>query len=356
MSHIKDQKGVIAIIVGLCIVVLTGMVALAVDIGYLMVTRNELQNIADGAALAAARQLGVIYESMTDVEQWSYVCNPADLIVVAQAVAQQNRAGGVEDINIRSEDVVIGTWDTESKTLTPTLNQPNAVSVTSRRDDSANSPVSTFFARILGIDEVPVSAEAVAALTSQSTSNEGGLPIPVALSMCKFTSPFCGEKVQFYPTRDSEAGWHCYEAANCNSADLNKIIAGLINGTYESPETVAGETRFEFTGGTVANIFDPLKALFDAMKILNDGILDADEDPTTWTTSLAVYYVDDCDAVFNPAGDLLIIGFATIVIEEVIGPEVHEINGTILCDLTEPGRGGGSFGGWQFGSIPNLVR
>ena len=37
-----------------------------------MVVRNELQNIGDGAALAAARHLGNIYEGMSYVAQQNY--------------------------------------------------------------------------------------------------------------------------------------------------------------------------------------------------------------------------------------------------------------------------------------------
>ncbi len=39
---------------------LIGFAAFAIDVGYMMVSRNELQNIADTAALAAAGELGAI--------------------------------------------------------------------------------------------------------------------------------------------------------------------------------------------------------------------------------------------------------------------------------------------------------
>ena len=48
--------------VAVMLVVLLGMTAFAIDIGHLMVVRNELRNAADAGALAGARKL---YSSVT---------------------------------------------------------------------------------------------------------------------------------------------------------------------------------------------------------------------------------------------------------------------------------------------------
>jgi len=58
----KERKGAVAVIVAIVLAMLIGFVALAVDVGYVMVTRNELQDVADAAALAGARTLGRLYE------------------------------------------------------------------------------------------------------------------------------------------------------------------------------------------------------------------------------------------------------------------------------------------------------
>ncbi len=50
---LSDERGATAIIIGLLMVVFIGVAAVAIDVGYAMATRNELQNIADGSALAA---------------------------------------------------------------------------------------------------------------------------------------------------------------------------------------------------------------------------------------------------------------------------------------------------------------
>ncbi len=51
------QRGAVAIIMGLAIVVLVGFVGLALDLGKLYVAKSELQNSADSCALASARDL-----------------------------------------------------------------------------------------------------------------------------------------------------------------------------------------------------------------------------------------------------------------------------------------------------------
>lgn len=53
----KRQRGAVAVVVGLAIFVLVGMIGLALDSGQLFVNKTELQNAADACALAAAREL-----------------------------------------------------------------------------------------------------------------------------------------------------------------------------------------------------------------------------------------------------------------------------------------------------------
>jgi Flp pilus assembly protein TadG len=52
---LHQRRGAILVLVAASIVILTGFVALAVDVGLMAVTRNQCQNAADAAAMAAAR-------------------------------------------------------------------------------------------------------------------------------------------------------------------------------------------------------------------------------------------------------------------------------------------------------------
>ncbi|MDH5299505.1 MAG: Tad domain-containing protein, partial [Desulfobulbaceae bacterium] len=152
---LQNQSGATLLLVAFSMVILLGVAAFAIDFGYRHVTRNELQNIADGAALASARQLGVIYKGILPADQQTYDPSTMDadgngtidkqqIIQIAQAVGTSNKAAQ-QAIAILANEVEIGTWI--SGVFTPTDTHPNAVRVKSRRDTTANSPITTFFAR-----------------------------------------------------------------------------------------------------------------------------------------------------------------------------------------------------------------
>jgi hypothetical protein len=368
-NKLREEQGVVLILVIIALVVLLAFAALALDVGNVMVVRNELQNIADGAALAGARTLGRLYECDGNIvtcsqpmpyqEQLTYV---ADASVINQAcidVGSQSTAGGRTGITINGADIVIGNWDASTKTLSVTPTSPDAVRVTARRDASANDPISTFFARIFGMNTIDVSATATAALTGQSTAAPGGLPLPIGISKYRFTQPYCQQDIKFYPTGtlDGCAGWHVYTEPHHNTPTQREILQGLAHDPplYTSPATTAYQTVFNFKGGVVASVFDDMAALFEFSKTRDD-----DANPDTWTTSVVVYDWNDCS---NPNQDILIVGFATVTIKQVTGPSVPPPNNSsvktiiaeVKCDNVEPGRGsGGNYG--TKGSIPGLVQ
>lgn len=259
----SNQNGVVLPLVAVLLVVLLAFTALAVDVGRYMVVRNELQNIADGAALAACRVLGDIYQNMPSTLQPAYVCDGNEESTIKSAavnVGFRNEAGGLENIVIRDVDVLIGTWDGNAFTQTP--NQPDAVRVIARRDGNANTPITTFFARLVGVDTMDVWMDAIAALTGQSTTEPGELELPIGISSYFYQDGnFCNDFIVFNPTNDPDscAGWNSYDISPPNDSELRDIL----NGDPSSPETTAGETVFNFIGGNLSNpTFDSLLMLF----------------------------------------------------------------------------------------------
>ena len=343
----KGQQGAVAVIVVVSLTALIGIGALAVDLGYLYVVRNELQNVADGAALAATRQLGALYEPMTYEEQQNYICSGSDTTAIVQAavdVGGQNHAGGLA-VTIDPVDVEIGRWDSSaSPKFTNSTAQPDAVHVTARKDGGPNVPAVTFLAKVFGVDSVDISADATAALTGIGNVGKGELDIPVGISRKWFEKPeFCNQPIKFYPTGtlDGCAGWTTFDYKNANAAQLKKILNGMEDETYVAPEATAGVTSFEYTGGVAANLFDDMKALYEANK-------DADGN---WETTVLVYDRDDCS---NPQGSMIVAGFATAIITDVLETPDKIINAKVICEKAEWGRGsGGNYG--TKGTIPGLV-
>lgn len=377
-DQIRNEKGAVAIFVAVTLAVFIGIAAFAVDIGYSRVARTELQRAADAAALAATRQLGVIYQEMDYETQEDYDAS-ADVALIKKAatdVALKNRAAGTYLV-IDPADIQIGTWDqNRDPRFLPTLSQPDAVHVTARRDDTSNGPVSTFFARIFGINSVAVSAEATAALTGQSTADSGGLPVPLGISQIRADrGSFCGDNIQLHPTKDSCAGWHTFLSKTHSAEQLRTIIEDTIPDTslrdkkykndpdFVSPPATAYETEFNFTGGDLGAVFDNFEKLFNYMKT-RDGDGSGSDMCTArsgsklcdevWTTAVVIYE-ETGTTCGNPQNDIRIVGFSTMVIEEVEGPSGKTIWGKIACNYTEPGRGGGGRYGTK-GSIPGLVQ
>jgi Flp pilus assembly protein TadG len=340
----KHQEGVTAILVAVMIMVLLSFGALAVDIGYVMVTKNELQNVADSAALAATRRLGSIYEPMSYTSQQTYDAagNASTIKLVAKDIALKNQAGQ-KNIVINDDDVIIGTWDVQAKLLTPTLDHPDAVRVIARRDSAANGPITTFLARIFGTNTVDVSARATAALTSQSTVPPGNL-VPLGISEQWFKQDFCDQPIKFHPTNSPEGcnGWNTYTHSPANTPYLNKILDGWEDGTFTPPGAKIGDL-FVFIDGDVRDALKPFQDLFDHEKRRDD-----DGNDKTWTTTVVVYKSDSCS---KPHGEMEIVGFATAVISAVTK---DRIEATVICRNVEPGHGSGR-GTGPVGSIPGLV-
>lgn len=416
-ARVKNNHGTVVVLVAALLVALLAFTALAVDVGRYMVTRNELQNIADSAALAAGGVLGNIYQHLSPADQQAYICDSDDAASIkttAINVGALNSAGGLDNIVIRPEDVIIGTWNGDA--VIPTLDQPDAVRVIARRDGDANSPITTFFAGLIGINTLAVSMDATAALTGQSSTEPGELELPIGISSYFYQDGnSCNGHIVFNPTNDPDscAGWNSFDMSPPNDS----LLRDIINGDPGSPATIAGDTAFNFIGGNLSNpTFDALLSLFqrkgydtladgvtpvetiasededgnpiqipkpgsltneDVIPIAEDGLplydddgsvrLDENGDPLPqaeypdgtprnlhrWETTVAVYNWDSCD---NPNAPITIVGYTRVAMTNVQTAPQKTIVGKVMCDLFsdfDTRGGGGEFG--IKGTIPGLV-
>jgi Flp pilus assembly protein TadG len=345
MKPIKNSRGTAAVVVAVMMTVLLAMGAAAIDIGHALVARNELQNVSDSAALAGTRALGVIYQGLPAATQQTYTLTSGDqatILTRVQTAANANSAAGVS-ININAGDVQIGLWDAATRVLTPTVNQPRAVRVISRRDGAANGPISTFLARVVGMTSVNVSAVATAELTGVGSTAPAQLDVPFAISQFYFTQFGCGDFIQFYPnngTPQACAAWDTFNQTPANANTLRTIIDGLRTGSYQAPATEPG-FNLDFINGNVASAFPNLINLYNSKKDANGN----------WDVFVPVYQDNSCSP---PNGALPIIGYATARITNVQGAPNFLITATVQCNVFDGARGGGpSFG--TFSTIPGLV-
>lgn len=192
---------------------LLGMLALAVDLGWAAVTQAELQNAADSAALAAAGQMasGFTQYNLPGQTEGDAILAVAEqnAVTFAQRFAVNNAAADVRSLALDASDVVFGFTDASGTFSTAFSGYPNTVQVTVRRDGSANGSLPLFFAQILGISTLDLSATAAATIYAGGAEN--------GFTGFNRSSPFKGS---FLPVALDVTVWNNYLATG-QSADGN---------------------------------------------------------------------------------------------------------------------------------------
>lgn len=135
---LQPRRGNVLVLVPTVALLFVSLALLAVDWGRVQVARGELQAAADAAALHAAN--GKIDSSAAER---------------ARSTAANNLAAG-RPVSLASGDVVLGRWDTDTRSFTATSSQPNAVRITAR------GSVPLFFGSLVGREHVDVSATSTA--------------------------------------------------------------------------------------------------------------------------------------------------------------------------------------------------
>lgn len=347
LKPLDNSRGAVAVMVAITMTVLLAMAAAAIDIGHALVARNELQNAADAGALAGARALGLLYEGMTPAAMGTYQLSGGDAATITTAVqstAVLNAAAGV-NVTVNAADIQIGLWSSATRTLTPTVNQPRSVRVMTRRDGTANGPISTFLASVVGITSVNVIASATAELTAIGSTPPGALDLPLAISQLFFSQYGCGDSIMLYPSNgnpQSCAGFTTFDQTPSSNAAMLAILNGMIAGTYTTPSTTAGTSQLNFTNGTLSNgTWNALVTLFQ-QKSAGTGY---------WDALVPVYQGNDC----SPSGAITIMGYANMRITNIQGQPGATIVGSVSCPLFQSGGVGGGPAFGVFTTLPGLV-
>jgi Flp pilus assembly protein TadG len=177
------RRGAVLPLTAILIVFVVALIAFAVDLGWIMTVRTQLQSAADSAALAGTRQLlDPSYLKGTGTTNTAM----QNANAAAQTFAGKNSAGGTslalalnEDqgggmANAPTGDIVCGHLacpsDQSSSMVvcTPGVGPyPNSVQVTVHRDGIRNGSLSLFFAPILGVKTWDLQARATATYEGQ---------------------------------------------------------------------------------------------------------------------------------------------------------------------------------------------
>ena len=204
-NRTEKRRGAVVPLAALLMTLLVGMLAFSIDIGYICSVEAELQNAADSAALAGAQQLQnafvQFYAPGQTQRQQIYntattdTSNPNSPIPTAQRFAAANQAGGVY-VQVPASDITFSYYDGTNAPVPASYPTqfPNTVTVTTRRDNTANGPLGLFFAQIFGISSTNLTATASATIYAGDVSSLRVIPgvdahiLPVALDVNVWTN------------------------------------------------------------------------------------------------------------------------------------------------------------------------
>jgi len=157
------ERGFSLVLVAILVVVLLGFVGMAIDAGHMNTTAQQLQTAADAAALAAAAKLHSEVLNGDSGGTFPITRQAAvDVAVLNEAAGEGVQLDSNSGNNVTG-DIVLGTWDSDTGTFSPTTSGPRAVKVVARRtDDSQNGALALVFGSLFGIDEGQVARSAIA--------------------------------------------------------------------------------------------------------------------------------------------------------------------------------------------------
>lgn len=165
-------------------VAMFGMVAFAVDLGYVAMVKSQLQRAADAGALAGTSKLldVDVLKGTSSQSTERYLAKYSSATYIAL-----NKTSGLSSITVLDGDIKMGYQAIGSTSLETESSTYNAYEVAIRRDGRANGKLNTFFAGVLGIKDIAVSAKARAV---QDYGIPTGFKIPGGSSMTALLLPY----------------------------------------------------------------------------------------------------------------------------------------------------------------------
>jgi Flp pilus assembly protein TadG len=219
-SH-QQRRGAIAVLAALLLVFMVGMVAFAVDLGYLALAKTQLQTAADSAALAGAAASSL---SVSGIQQ------------VAQTCANYNQVAG-RQVQLNTTDIQVGTWNAATRTFSAATGGAtgNAVKATVRTGANYGGATPLFFGKIFGVSTVNQQATAIAAANPRDIA----FVIDLSGSMNDDTTPGSStSSSSLMQTVYTELGFGTYPGTNATAkattlttTEQNQLLSYMPNAT-----------------------------------------------------------------------------------------------------------------------------
>jgi Flp pilus assembly protein TadG len=174
--HAPRRPGNVLILFAVLLTSLVGMVAFAIDTGYIALYKTRMQRAADAAALAGAQKALVVPGQSQD---------PAAVRSEVRKYIDFNMPG----LTVRDEDIKLCRYTPyyapgSRLSYTYSVSQPaNAVQVTLRRDGVQNNPLELFFAPVIGSKSTALSVTSTAYCAKGRSVKPGAPLLPYTMQI-----------------------------------------------------------------------------------------------------------------------------------------------------------------------------
>ena len=240
----RESSGTVAIVTGICLLVIMGMAGLALDLGQFYVVKSELQRAADAGALAGARALFLPPPAPTSPQ-----CSQAQ--TKAWQIAQANVVQGATPTVSTPPSYALpyGHWDWPSKTFTPGCSSvlgtfTNAVTVR-----TTLSNVSLMFMGAFGYGPKTLTADAMAAMAWVGKLSQGaGFVLAIARAYIR-TEPTVLQ-LDINDPQNKVGTWYTKAPLACN----NSRIRGYLGPPLSTPAIKLGEMVNLNTGSFASSL------------------------------------------------------------------------------------------------------
>lgn len=216
--------------------------ALAVDLGTLRLTQQQLRITLDAASTAGASYLDGTSEGMDEA------------VAAAVSAAQANVVQG-RPLELDASDLTFGSWDVDSGTFTPTTDPAEVDAV--RIEKTLDEVPTPFSGAVIGDPVQSMTLDAVAVRPPPEPVGEANCFLPVALPSCALAGLTDGKGVvQVVLGNDGgdTAGWGHSDGANAsNVSEAMYLAASGDCEAFDSP-TVAESEPFPVMNGVTKRV------------------------------------------------------------------------------------------------------
>jgi Flp pilus assembly protein TadG len=226
-------------------VVLLVFVVLALDVGYICLTRRQMQNAADAAALSGAAKLQGYFDKTAQQARKA-----------AKEYAAFNHSAG-EEVEVENGDITLGVWNEEQGIFTPLSgaaeSNANAVQVKCVRSNERGNPLHLCFGAIIGSEISDVAATATARVLKSRCGLIIGLE-RVTMSGSSHTDSYNAESGSY------DAATAGVKGHVCSNGDISMSGSATIHGdAHPGPSNAVKTSGSASVVGVTKQLAEPMR-------------------------------------------------------------------------------------------------